>query len=114
MNKKKKTISINNPAIELIQRMQEIDQGKQEIDLSVEAANDAKPKPKIRPAKQAYTKRALQGREAKSKRLNILIRPSLHEALLQLSDQEMISINELINLGMREYIDKHLSDHALR
>lgn len=123
MNKKKKTININNPAIELIQHMQQLDQETHSTkdslpntSLAAQAEkqnllDDQKPLSSNKETRNDHTRRAIQGREAKSKRLNILVRPSLHQALLRLADEQMTSVNELINVGMKKYIDEYYSQN---
>lgn len=45
--------------------------------------------------------------ENKSKRLNLLIRPTLHRDITKLSVMERISTNELINRLLTEYIEQN-------
>ena len=42
--------------------------------------------------------------ETKSKRLQLLIKPSTHEKLKSIADQKNISVNELINKILENYI----------
>lgn len=44
--------------------------------------------------------------EAKSKRINLLIQPSLYEEAKQMALKEKISFNELVSRAVREYIGK--------
>lgn len=44
--------------------------------------------------------------EAKSRRMQILIRPSLYEALKAAADEEYLSVNELINEILTDAIKK--------
>ena len=45
--------------------------------------------------------------ENKSKRLNLLIRPTLHRDLGKLSVMERVSTNELINRVLADYIEQN-------
>lgn len=45
--------------------------------------------------------------ETKSKRLNLLLRPTLHRDITKLSAMERISTNELINRVLSEYIEQN-------
>ena len=43
-------------------------------------------------------------RETKSKRLNLLIKPSLHEALVAKAESMDLSVNEAINLAVATFV----------
>ena len=43
-------------------------------------------------------------RETKSKRVNLLVRPSVYEAIVQKADAEGVSVNELINTFMERIL----------
>jgi len=49
-------------------------------------------------------------REAKSKRLNLLLWPSLHADLEKIAFVHRCSVNDLINKAMREYTEAHQAD----
>lgn len=51
-----------------------------------------------------YTTRAPQGREAKTRRLQLLLTPSLYEAVKRRADTEGISVNEIINEILRRNV----------
>lgn len=44
--------------------------------------------------------------ETKSKRVQILIQPSLHEAIKARAEEEGISTNEAINQAIKEYVER--------
>jgi len=44
--------------------------------------------------------------ETKSKRVQILIQPSLHEAIKAKAEEEGISTNEAINQAIKEYVER--------
>ena len=44
------------------------------------------------------------GKETKSKRLNVLIRPSLFEDASKIAHMQRISVNELIHLAVEKYV----------
>jgi len=46
--------------------------------------------------------------EARSKRVNLLLKPSVYEAGLVLADDMAISFNHLVELAIVEYTEKHL------
>ena len=120
----KKKLTLNNPAMQLIQSMQESAK-KEELNrpfspIAPSTPPLSKAKGVVPSSRLSYeyaeryadkpptTRRATQGRETKSKRLNVLIRPSLHEALLELAEKKQTSVNDLINIGMQEYINRNL------
>lgn len=45
-------------------------------------------------------------KESKTRRLQLLIRPSVYTALKQLSEERGISFNELVNRVFEEYLEK--------
>lgn len=47
----------------------------------------------------------LPTKETKSKRLNLLIYPSIHENLERLAEMQAIKVNELINRVLKEYTE---------
>lgn len=47
------------------------------------------------------------GRETKSKKLQLLVFPSVYNKLKDLAEREGTSVNNLINELMREYVDRH-------
>lgn len=59
------------------------------------------------PAMAFITPQAEPERETKSKRLNLLIRPSLFKALTKISVMERGSLNDLINKALAEYVTAH-------
>ena len=44
-------------------------------------------------------------REFKAKRLNLMIRPSVHERLVKIAAMKRTSVNDLIDKAMEEYAD---------
>ncbi|AEF80556.1 conserved hypothetical protein [Leadbettera azotonutricia ZAS-9] len=44
--------------------------------------------------------------EHKTKRLNLLIQPSLHEDIKKISVVKATNLNEIVNQALREYRDK--------
>ena len=44
--------------------------------------------------------------EVKSKRMQLLMQPSLHSAIKTLADKEELSINEKIHSILRDYVEK--------
>lgn len=57
----------------------------------------------MKPTKKAATRRIIK-RETKSKRINLLVRPSEYEALASLAEEKGISLNELIGRFISEHI----------
>lgn len=49
-------------------------------------------------------KRRVVKRETKSKRVNLLVRPSVYDALVEKADYEGVSVNELVNNFMEQII----------
>lgn len=47
------------------------------------------------------------GEETKSKRLNLLIKPSLHRNMSKIAAMERVSLNQLINTVLDEYQQIH-------
>lgn len=52
-------------------------------------------------------------KETKSKRLNLLIYPSLHEDLERLAEMQAIKVNELINRILKEYTETEESQKMI-
>ena len=44
--------------------------------------------------------------EVKSKRMQLLMQPSLHSAIKKLANEEEISVNEKIHSILRDYVEK--------
>lgn len=47
------------------------------------------------------------GEETKSKRLNLLIKPSTHKKITKIATMQRISVNELINNVLEDYAAAH-------
>lgn len=62
-------------------------------------AGDQEPNEKKAPVSRRTIKR-----ETKSKRINLLVRPSDYEALVVMAEDEEVSLNELINRFIQENI----------
>ena len=45
--------------------------------------------------------------ETKSKRMQILMYPSLHANVKKLADAQGISVNDLVNIALQEYVKQH-------
>lgn len=45
--------------------------------------------------------------ERKSKRLNLLIKPSLYDAMRKIAHMERTSVNNLIDIALQEYTEAH-------
>ena len=58
------------------------------------------------PTAEAYITQE-ETQETKSKRLNLIIRPTLHRDLGKLSAMDRISTNELINRVLSEYVEQN-------
>lgn len=58
------------------------------------------------PTAEAYITQE-EAQENKSKRLNLLVRPTLHRDLGKLSIMERVSTNELINRVLTEYAEQN-------
>jgi len=50
--------------------------------------------------------------EIKSKRLNLLIRPSLHQQAQKIAHMQRSSVNDVINLALSRYVDDHREEIA--
>lgn len=61
----------------------------------IDKINAQEPAPARKP--KAKTERRTIKRETKSKRVNLLVRPSDYENLVTMAEQEGVSVNELIN-----------------
>lgn len=53
---------------------------------------------------KATTERRTIKRETKSKRINLLVRPSVYEAVVAKAEAEGVSVNELINSFMEKLV----------
>lgn len=58
------------------------------------------------PLRAAPARRALSGEEAKSRRLQLLLTPSLYEAVKGRAAEERLSVNELINSILKDAMRK--------
>ncbi len=47
-----------------------------------------------------------QKQESKSKRLNLLVRPSVYQKAKEKAEKEYMSVNELINVLLEEYVNE--------
>lgn len=74
-------------------------------------APELQPKPKtqaVKPAKKTEVKAQPKAKaETKSKRLNLLLQPSLLEDLSKIATMNKDSVNNLINTVLTEYRDAH-------
>ena len=97
MATKKKGFTSANPALDFISRE------------SIEKV-DGPTEPKEEPVKRATApegyKPGPEYVETKSRRVQILIQPSVHEAVKAKARAEGISTNEAINQALREYTEK--------
>ncbi len=50
--------------------------------------------------------RTLSKRETKSKRINLLVRPSVYEAIVNKANEEGVSVNTLINDFMEQILEQ--------
>lgn len=55
----------------------------------------------------------LPTKETKSKRLNLLIYPSLHEDLERIAKMQAIKVNELVNRVLKEYTEREESQKMI-
>ena len=90
MVKQKDFKNINNPALQFISDAEPLD---------VEQPPKKKPTTKKEPT-------APKRKETKSKRLNLLIYPSVYKACKKKADTTGESINEIINTILKEYFTK--------
>lgn len=44
--------------------------------------------------------------ETKSKRMQLLVQPSVYESLKSLAKEKSISVNEIANVALREYLER--------
>lgn len=58
----------------------------------------------IHTGKKESTPPEVQAHETKSKRLNVLIRPSLFEDAAKVAHMQRISVNELVHLAVERYV----------
>ncbi|WP_043923022.1 hypothetical protein [Leadbettera azotonutricia] len=89
-----------NPADEFITRMASFNNGEDSP-----RDEETLPMPKSTPPKTHPT-RGKDGMEHKTKRLNLLIQPSLHEDIKKISVVKATNLNEIVNQALREYRDK--------
>jgi predicted HicB family RNase H-like nuclease len=82
---------INNPALQFISEVEPL-----------EAEQDQPQKKKATPKKE----QAAPKKETKSKRLNLLIYPSVYKACKKKADTTGESINEIINTILKDYFTK--------
>ena len=99
--KKKKEAIADNPALAFISQPDEPaghpSGGEAGADHSQQAAGG-----NLRPAQA----RAAQGREAKSRRLQLLLTPSLYEEIRGRAEAEGLSVNETIAALLRKALDE--------
>lgn len=100
-NPTKAFISTSEAAQEAAEWPQEAAQrkGEQEQAQQVQEPERSQKRPLPAPRTPIYD-------EPKSRRLQLLIRPSLHEDLKNLAQQQRISLNELINIILQEAVRK--------
>lgn len=55
---------------------------------------------------QKLKERAAGAPETKSKRIQILVTPTMFDSLKSLKDRTGLSVNEIINLALEEYLKK--------
>lgn len=84
-----KRTSANNPAMMFISQPQAEEPQRNRVTL--------KAQPKASPLQAAQPKRAPQGAETKSRRLQLLLTPSLYEAVKERAEAEGLSVNETIS-----------------
>lgn len=88
----KRRTSAQNPAMMFISQPEETP----EQEVQPERIRKAPPR-KASPLQAAQPMRAPQGREAKTRRLQLLLTPSLYEAVKGRADAEGLSVNETIS-----------------
>lgn len=87
----------NNPALAFI--------SKDSID-KAEGQEESKPILKGKKEAPAGYKPNPEYIETKSKRVQILIQPSVHDKLKAIAKAENTSVNEIINIALREYVER--------
>lgn len=95
--RKKSFIDENNPALSFI--------SKESIE-AVDSADHAESTPAEEDASSPapVTRRKRKRPEAKSRRVQVLMKPSRHEALKAIAAREGISVNEAINEAIEDYL----------
>ena len=88
----KRKASANNPAMMFISQPE----AAPEAEVQPERLRKA-PQRKASPLQAQAPMRAPQGREAKTRRLQLLLTPSLYEAVKERADSEGLSVNETIS-----------------
>lgn len=63
------------------------------------------------PTRPATAPRPSHYGEAKTRRLQLLLQPSLYEKIQALANQERLSVNGLINKALETYTDTHTDTH---
>lgn len=89
---KKRASAPNNPAMMFISQPEKTP----EAEVQPERIRTA-PQRKASPLQAEPPMRAPQGREAKTRRLQLLLTPSLYEAVKERADAEGLSVNETIS-----------------
>ena len=89
---KKRASAANNPAMMFISQPE----ATPEAEVQPERIRKA-PQRKASPLQAQAPMRAPQGREAKTRRLQLLLTPSLYEAVKERADAEGLSVNETIS-----------------
>ena len=98
----KKSFTQNNPALAFMSA--EV----QEEAVKEETPQGATPS-EIKPAPEGYKVNPLYI-ETKSKRLNLLIQPSLLERVKAVADKAGLSVNETITVAIRQFLEKTEED----
>ena len=102
----KKSFSHANPAMSFI--TSPIIDNEQEVEAQDSSSSDEK-SAVILQEKTHFDvpmKRNPEFIEVKSKRMQLLMQPSLHIAIKQLADEEGISVNEKIHSILKDYVEK--------
>lgn len=106
-NGAKKTQTENKPSIINKKDRTEKSKEKKENQPIQEQKEEDKKVDTIKQENNAYTYTdKLPKRETKSKRLNLLLYPSLHNDIERLAEMQAIKANELINRVLREYTER--------
>lgn len=103
----KKSFSHANPAMSFI--TSPIVDSEQEVEAQDSSASDEK-LAVILQEKATFDvpmKRNPEFIEVKSKRMQLLMQPSLHSAIKKLADSEDISVNEKIHSILKDYVEKN-------
>lgn len=101
----KKDFTASNPALELlgVSAPQTTD-APTEKPATKKAPAAKKPAKTKKPATSAVPAGFKLAPESKTKRLNLLIQPSLFESAQKQAAKEGVSVNELIHIALREYL----------